>query len=74
MAELSKGARSNSPSSFFLASLPDVLVLETVARRLHEIAGSTTVTSNEAQWLIRARDILEAVSTSIIHLSKEQDA
>ena len=37
----------------------DILVLETVASKLKEIAGNDRVTSHEAQWLVRASLLLE---------------
>lgn len=45
----------------FFSRMPDLLTIETVANRLYEIAASERITSSEAQWLIRANQLLEQV-------------
>ena len=43
----------------------DILRIESVANRLHEIAVSERITSNEAQWIIRARDAIDMLEAEI---------
>lgn len=47
----------------------DLLTIESVSNRLHEIAISDRITSNEAQWIVRARDILEDVRVFLLQAS-----
>lgn len=72
MNKLEDGGRASSdPASFFLSSSFDPLVLESVIRRLHEIAFSDRITSNEAQWLIRARNLLELLLQQLIQEGRD---
>lgn len=59
-----EGAVLTSRPSLF-QRLPDALTLESISRRLHLIAASERVTSNEAQWIIRARDAIDMLEAEI---------
>jgi hypothetical protein len=47
----------------------DILRVESVANRLHEIAVSERITSNEAQWIVQANTILEQLRVDLIRRS-----